>query len=280
MVVYSLKTFILVVSIVEYSLYDGKSGFVEGVSVEEDLTLTYKEKMALDKFKEQMLPHLPHEYMKQDIYLIRWLRARNLNQKQAEEMLLENLKWRKERNMDTINEEDWSDMKDDYHYDADTFDREGRPIGTLNIGPWNFRRAAITGKMPRLIRYMDKLLEEATQAVITQQGMGKNVTQWKVILNLDGFSIIQHACPLCLPGYATFVSSYENHYPQYADALILLNTPPAFQVVLELVRPIFTHHTRQALKIYGQDKRQWEAALDKEISKEERRPEFGGVKSD
>ncbi|CAL8069485.1 unnamed protein product [Orchesella dallaii] len=182
--------------------------------------------------------------------------------------------------MDTINEEDWSDMKDDYHYDADTFDREGRPIGTLNIGPWNFRRAAITGKMPRLLRYMDKMLEEATQAVIKLQGMGKNVTQWKVILNMDGFNLIQHACPRCLPGYASFVSSYEEHYPQFADALILINNPPAFQVVLELVRPIFTAPTRKALKIFGQDKKQWEAYLEKEISQEERRPEFGGIKRD
>jgi len=78
--------------------------------------------------------------------------------------------------------------------------------------------------MPRLLRFMDKLLEEATQEVIRQQELGKNVTQWKVMLNLDGFSIIQHACPLCLPGYATFVSSYEEHYPAYADALILINS--------------------------------------------------------
>jgi len=38
--------------------------------------------------------------------------------------------------MDTINDEDWSDMKDDYHYDADTYDRTGRPIGTLNVNLW------------------------------------------------------------------------------------------------------------------------------------------------
>jgi len=45
------------------------------VSFEEDVKLTRSEKIALDKFREKVLPILPHDYMKQDLYLIRWLRG-------------------------------------------------------------------------------------------------------------------------------------------------------------------------------------------------------------
>ncbi len=171
-----------------------------------------------------MVPHLSHGYMKQDIYLIRWLRARNLNIDQAEQMLKNNLRWRREQKMDTINEEDWSDMKEDFPYTSDTFDKTGRPIGTINMGPWNIRRMALAGKMPRLQRYMNKLLEEATQAVIREQGKGNNVTQWKVLINLDGFNQIQHACPVCLPAYVNFVNTYEERYPGFADQIININS--------------------------------------------------------
>lgn len=171
-----------------------------------------------------MLPHLPHDYMKQDIYLIRWLRAKGLNQERAEQMLRDNINWRQQHKMDTIDSEDWSDMTDDFPYDADTFDKQGRPIGTLNIAPWNFRSMALTGKLPRLLRYMDKLLEEATQSVVKQQTEGKNVTQWKVILNMEGFNMMQHGCALCLPTYVQFLQSYEKHYPGYADAIVLIRS--------------------------------------------------------
>lgn len=43
------------------------------------------------QFKKAVLPKLEkeHAYMRSDIYLIRWLRAKNLNLRQAENMLME-----------------------------------------------------------------------------------------------------------------------------------------------------------------------------------------------
>jgi hypothetical protein len=52
-----------------------------------DLSITYNQKVALDKFKELVGPRLPHDYMSEDIYLIRWLRAKNFDIPAAEKML-------------------------------------------------------------------------------------------------------------------------------------------------------------------------------------------------
>lgn len=35
--------------------------------------------------------------------------------------------------MDTIHQEDWSDMKMDYPYTSNTFDMGGRPIGAVPL---------------------------------------------------------------------------------------------------------------------------------------------------
>lgn len=208
-------------------------GKVEGVSVEEDLRLSPDEKQVLDKFKRRVIPILPHKYMKEDIYLIRWLRARNFNVNLAEQMLKNNLRWRREQRMDTIHQEDWSDMKAEFPYYNDKFDKEGRPLGAVSFGPWNFRKMAISGKMPRLQRYLNKLLEEIVGRVIEEQYKGNNVTQCKVILNMEGFNQIQHACPLCLPAYTSFVANYEEHYPGYADQVIHINSK--FSCMLHII---------------------------------------------
>lgn len=167
---------------------------------------------------------MPHNYMKTDDYLCRWLRAREWNVEQAEQMLRENLKWREENKIDTIGDEDWSDLQEDYPYTRDTRDKLGRPVGTISIGPWDIRAASYAGKMPRMHRYIAKLMEEATQGLYELQGMGINVTQWKVLLNLDGFGIRTHACTSCLSLYQTFASTYEDHYPGYADVFVLINS--------------------------------------------------------
>lgn len=74
-----------------------------------------------------MSPLLNRDFMKYDIYLIRWLRSRDFDINAAEAMLRDNLKWRKERKMDTILKENWDDMWKDFHATIDTQDRDGRP---------------------------------------------------------------------------------------------------------------------------------------------------------
>lgn len=47
-----------------------------GISVEQDLSLTQSEKHALDQFRKKVTPLLYRDFMKYDIYLIRWLRGK------------------------------------------------------------------------------------------------------------------------------------------------------------------------------------------------------------
>lgn len=53
-------------------------------------------------------------------------------------------------------------------------------VGAFSLSDWDFRKATSTGNQNRLFRYMIKLLDEATNAVLRLQSEGKSVTQWKV----------------------------------------------------------------------------------------------------
>jgi hypothetical protein len=57
---------------------------------------------------------------------------------------------------------------------------------------------------------------------------------------------------------------------------MLINTPIAFEVVLNAMRPFMSKLTRDALQIYGTNKAIWQPILFKYIDKSELPPEVGG----
>ncbi|ODM90692.1 SEC14-like protein 2 [Orchesella cincta] len=203
--------------------------------------MTLSEKNTLDKFRAQVMPLLKDSYMKHDTYLIRWLRARNFDINSAEAMLRQNLKWRRENAIDSMRTEDWSDIASDFHVTIDTYDKTGRPIGVIDIYDWDIRRAVIQGKGARMLRYLTSRVENITgQVYERQEQLGMTVTQIVVMGSAAGFNVIQHACPGCLPLWIQFALMIENYYPEILDELIVIDAPPAIQIVLEAIKPFIT----------------------------------------
>lgn len=59
-----------------------------------------------------------------------------------------------------------------------------------------------------------------------------------------------------------------------------VTAPQAFNVVLDLVRPVLNKPTRDALKVFGYNQNQWKAFLDTEVSEDQLTRDFGGTKPD
>ncbi|CAL8098298.1 unnamed protein product [Orchesella dallaii] len=255
-----------------------ESCFVSAISIEKFLTLTLSEKIALDKFRERVQPMLKESYMTNDAFLIRFLRAQHFEIDGAEKMLRETFKWRKENAIDNMRQENWSDIASDFHTTIDTYDRTGQPVGVIDIYDWDIRRAVLQGKGQRLLRFVINLVENITTQMYERQELGMNVTQVVVLGNADGFNLIQHACPLCLPLWIQFVQIIESYYPHVLDELIVIDAPATIQVLLEAVRPFLSRSNREAIKVFGPNRSRWMEYLDRKMSKEERRPPYGGTK--
>lgn len=60
----------------------------------------------------------------------------------------------------------------------------------------------------------------------------------------------------------------------------MFSAPQAFNVVLDLVRPMLNKGTRDALKVFGYNQNQWKAFLDNEVSENQLTRDFGGTKPD
>ncbi|OXA55512.1 hypothetical protein Fcan01_09365, partial [Folsomia candida] len=253
----------------------GVLGVCQAVSVQEDVTLTRKQKAVLDQFKESVKGRLPQEYMYEDIYLIRWLRAKDFRLKDAENMIMQNVAWRKENQMDNVLKEDWSDFRKEYKYWIDGVDKEGRPILIIDVGEWDLRKASVTGQAKRLGRYIDSIYEEINEKVRTMRLVeGKNVTQRK-------WGVPRVRIPLA----TRVVTTYETHYPGNQHKTVLVNSklscypqsPGPFQTLLQILRPLMSQNTRDTQFIYGKKEEGAEALL-KDINADQLAVEFGGTR--
>ncbi|XP_035715565.1 SEC14-like protein 4 isoform X3 [Folsomia candida] len=181
--------------------------------IDEDLVITWEQKEKLDEFRTIMEPHLPHDYMKTDIYLIRWLKARNYEIPAASRMLQENLWWREENEMDALLDEDWTEFNNQYRFNLDGCDGNGAPVFVLFAGEWDMRRAALAGQSEKMRRYIDKCFEEASTVLRNMQARGSNATRANLILDLGSLSFQVQACPRCIPFYLYLVQSLGAHFP-------------------------------------------------------------------
>jgi len=221
---------------------------------------------------------LPHDYMRQDIYLVKWLRDKRFDLEEAEKKLMDNLEWRERNGMDSILSEDWRDLESDYRYSIEGCDVEGRPVISAFLGDWDMRKLVLSGQSGRLTRYIDKLIEEVVTLVRSSQERGLNITQFSLILDLSNYNLAQHGCPQCIPVQLHFLRTIQEHYPGNLHRLHVINTPRLFQPVLHLMKPLFSERAKQILSFYGRDKEEWQRALLKESRRDRLTKALGGTR--
>ncbi|XP_021964304.1 SEC14-like protein 2 isoform X2 [Folsomia candida] len=215
-----------------------------------------------EKFREIMEPKLPHDYMKMDIYLIRWLKARDFDIPAATRMLRENLHWREENGMDSILDEDWTEFNTQYRFNLEGCDDNGAPVAVLFVGEWDMRRAALAGQSDKMRRFIDKLFEEVTTVLRTQQTRGYNATRVNIILDAASLSFQVQACPRCIPFYIYLVQTLGAHFPNTVNVCLVVNTPDiAVPLWNNIIKPVAPPDVRKLVDVYGRKRSVWREAL-------------------
>jgi len=238
-----------------------------------------QEAQALEKFSPMVEKYLTQDYMKSDLYLLPFLRNKKLNVQDAKDSLLKTLKWRKEYNIDNVLNEEL-ELEKQMPYSLDGVSKEGNPVLIARAGQWDARRIVLSGKMTEGKRVVHKILEKCSKLTRDLTAMTKkNITQGIAVVDLSGYSIRQHACVQCVPIYIEIVIAFDSYYPQLAKEMILINTPRVFQALFDIVTPVLTDYTRSTLKVFGFDRDEWGAYLNKAISQENPPKFLGGTKA-
>ncbi|CAL8079992.1 unnamed protein product [Orchesella dallaii] len=248
-----------------------------GEDVDRELILTHKEKVAFEKFKANIYQNLTMDFLKHDIFLLRWIRAKNLDVQRAQRDMSELLEFIRENKLENIANEDFSDILEDHPFFMDIVDLKGRPVGYGSIGStWNIRRTIMQGRRARILRLTYHMYFGAMQRVMEINRKQPNVTRFNILANFDGFNLVQHACPICVSNYVTLLQMYERFLPDCAEEIIIINAPATWYTLLGMIRPFFSPDLNRALKVFGQNTNVWKPYLDARIDPDKLPEEYGG----
>jgi len=240
---------------------------------------TGREQDLILKFREMVEDQLTQEYMKVDEYLIRWIKAKDFSLNGAKDMLMKALKWRKENDMDNILNEDWSAIAHQFPFYMDGYDKEGRPLVAVHYGRWKPRRLIVAGKRKQVARYLDYILEKWYEKIREEEiRTDANVTQGVFILDLNGYSLMEHACLSCVPVYLEFMQHSADYYPYSTHRIYFLNTPRVANTLLRILEPVAAPEGWKTIRIHGVDKEEWKSDLLATIDSSQLPPILGGTK--
>lgn len=156
------------------------------------------EKQKLAEFRKKVDYILETEDQKDDSFLIRWLRARNLDVTKAEEMLRFSMKWRKENDVDTILER--HEMPEDLRSMAPIaycgVSKEGYAVFVVPFGRHDARYGIEKYGMEAMERYQTMNMEAVTK-LLHDEGIkhGRKVTQMIEIADCEG--LVKYQDSLC-----------------------------------------------------------------------------------
>jgi len=243
--------------------------------------LTREEEKALDKMRPLVEDDalLPAE--RRDNFLIKFLRARNLDVEAAAEMFKAAMQWRRERDLDKLLNTDYARWEKLFPFILSGIDKQGGPIFYVLATAYDVRKAIIAGHYQTLIDLFDRSFELAVRsglAIFETSGQNPALSGL-LILDLGGFNLRQHACARCLAVYVHVVTAYERYWPQVVHKVLMINTPRTFEVVLQVIKPLMSAHTANALEVYGLDRTEWEPVLKKYIDDDQLLVRYGGTRT-
>lgn len=71
-------------------------------------------------------------------------------------------------------------------------------VAELWLSDFAVRTATIAGKQRKAIKYMGRLFELESRRLFDQRAKGKEVAQTVLLCPLEGFNLLEQACPTCM----------------------------------------------------------------------------------
>ncbi|CAL8125563.1 unnamed protein product [Orchesella dallaii] len=246
---------------------------------------TSEEITAIQKFREQVSDLLDNEEKRDNSYLIRWLRARDLNFHKAEELLRHSLNWRAENDIDNVLERKFDEFHfNNFPYTADGYDKTGRPVATISYanGKWDFRKVDEPDRAEGFKAYTAYIFEDIVNKIRMQNSKRKMtgeplVRQYILLVDYTGFTYSQLINFAAVSKLLSFATTYEAHYPELLYKCIFINCPVFIGTLMSLIKPLLASKTFQKIEYYGYNREEWENVLYEMIEEDQLPPEFGGI---
>lgn len=238
--------------------------------------LSAKEQAALDQFRISTADlSIPS---REDWYLLKWLRARKFDTKEAKKMLVEHIAWRKKNEVDSILE-DYRPPKVLLEYFPGGFvecSLDGRPVLIVPVGQADFKGMLEAVSRTDLLRHCIYLLEsqEELKRNLTLQNGGARIETMHVVADMEGFSFWQLSSLEVVSALTDVVRMYEDNFPEILEQAYLVNAPSLFPILWNIIKPLLTQRTMGKVHIFGRSG--WQELLASRMNVERLPVHWGG----
>lgn len=214
-----------------------------------------------------------------DVYLLRFLRARKFDMKKTIIMWNNFIQFRKDEKADELLNYDYPELDEvKKHYPHAYFktDKIGRPVFYERAGMLNYHELMKVTTMERFQKYFIKEYEELLTDVLPgcSKALGKRVDQTVYIMDLKG-----GALKLLAGKTSDFVKGLmkigQDNYPEILGRMFIINAPMIFYGIWALFKNFVDEKTRNKINILGSS---YQKEL-LEVIDEENLPDFLGGKA-
>ena len=242
---------------------------------------TEQEIEKIQELRSRVTGDLNSKFQNSDEFLITWLRARNLNVDQAEEMLRKSLQWRIDNKVDGILEREGMPEKFKNIVPFAYLGNEketGCPIFMFLMGRYDFRGIIEEDGLEAAVRY-NIFFMEAVQLLMKESAkkVGKPVTSFIELIDLQGYSFRPIATSECREANKPMQQMLDANYPEVVKYICMVNAPKIFALVFNMMKPLVPKATLEKVDIMGPDTDKWKAVISKKLPMELVPRHWGGT---
>ena len=213
---------------------------------------------ALQEFKTILTNEkiIPNFEIYDDLYLLRFLRARKFDLPKTKLMFTNFLKWRETEKVDDIREnfgfEEMFQVKPLYPHSYHKTDKQGRPIYIELLSKIDMDKLLKATTEERLKKYYvreyERLMKYRFPACSSV--MKKPIEQSLTILDLEGIGI-SHLVGKTKAFLQIASSVGQDYYPEMLGTMMLLNTSFLFNAVWAIAKAFIDEKTRKKIHMLG-----------------------------
>jgi len=212
-----------------------------------------------------------------EVFLLRFLKARKFDFKKTCEMWNNYLTWRKEERLEETYEfPELKDIKRCFPHMYFKTDKQGRPVYIERIGKIKFDEISKATTQERFLKYYARHNERMISELIPacSEAIGKRLHQGFYIIDLQGMSL-KTASSGVLDLTKSLMGMCQKYYPELMGEMYVVNAPMLFYGVWSVIKLMIDDRTKQKIHILGSN---YQKKLLEKVDAENL-PDFLGGKS-
>ncbi|CAL1715487.1 unnamed protein product [Somion occarium] len=219
-------------------------------------------------------PNAPNKDARVSVILMKFLRARSLNVKEAHTMLVGTLRWREQFKFNELAKEEFPhDIFGKLGYISGK-DKDGQPV-VYNLYGSITDMKAVFGDVQRFIRWRVQFMEKSIELLDFV-----NIDQMVQVHDYDGVSFLAGRDANQKAAAAEATNIFQNHYPEFLSRKFFINVPTVLSWIFWLFKPLLSAATLAKMSVVGHGKSTIKTAFLPVIDAEQIPKRYGGSAPD